>query len=122
MATILVVDDSGVMRKKLTMLFTEAGHSVVAEAQSGFEAIKAYARHKPDLVTMDIMMPGMTGIEAVKKIIPAFPDARILMISSLAQKDMIMDALKSGAKNFLVKPFSAQDAKNMVDKILSDFG
>jgi two-component system, chemotaxis family, chemotaxis protein CheY len=119
MAKILIVDDSNVMRKKLASIFTEAGHTVIAEAQNGMEAFRAYARYSPDLVTMDITMPVMNGIEAVKKIVPNYPEAKIVMISSVGQKDMVMTALKLGAKHFIVKPFTVEQAKTIIDKVLA---
>ena len=111
MAKIMVVDDSKVMRKKIAALLEEAGH--------GRDAFMAYARYNPDLVTMDITMPVMDGIQAVKKIVPNYPDAKIIMISSLGQQDMVMEAIRNGAKHFIVKPFTAEKAKEIINKVLS---
>ena len=97
MAKILIVDDSIIMRRNLRTILTQAGHSVIAEASNGKEAFIEYEKHLPDLVTMDITMPIMNGIEAVKKIICRFPDARIIMISALDQRNMVFEALYNKA-------------------------
>ncbi len=119
MANILVVDDSGVMRKKIGMLLKEMGHIVIAEAKSGLEAVRSYARFNPDLVTMDIVMPGVDGIEAVKRIMQSYPDAKIVMVSSLGQEDKVKDALRYGAKHFIIKPFTVEQAQKIINIVLA---
>jgi two-component system chemotaxis response regulator CheY len=102
---ILVVDDAEFVRRNLVKIITERGWEVVGEAESGQQAIERYRELKPDVVTMDITMPGMDGIEAVRQIIREDPDARILMCSATGQMDKVVEAVKSGAKDFITKPF-----------------
>jgi two-component system chemotaxis response regulator CheY len=102
---ILVVDDSLLTVKKLVTMLEEAGHKVVRTAATGKEAIAAYSECNPDLVTMDITMPDMDGIEAAKTIISTYPDALIIMVTSHRQKTLVLDALKAGAKNYIIKPY-----------------
>lgn len=110
MLKILIVDDSNFMRKNLTQLFTQLGHEVAGEAGNGLEAYDLYGLLKPDLVTMDVTMPKMEGVEAVKKIIGTYPNAKIIMISSQSQKDTVYDAINAGALTFLAKPVKAESA------------
>lgn len=102
---ILVVDDSPIIVRKLSMLLEAAGYRVVGTAVNGKEAIAAYHSCKPDAVTMDITMPEMDGIEATRAIISEFPDAKIVMVTSHGQEKMVLDALKAGAKGYVLKPF-----------------
>lgn len=102
---ILVVDDSPIIVRKLSMLLDAAGYRVVGTAVNGKEAIAAYHSCKPDAVTMDITMPEMDGIEATRAIISEFPDAKIVMVTSHGQEKMVLDALKAGAKGYVLKPF-----------------
>lgn len=118
MAKILVVDDSLVMRRNLKTILTEAGHSIVSEASNGVQAFKEYEKHNPDLVTMDITMPIMDGVQAVKKIIQVFPDAKIIMISALDQKNMVLAALESGAKHYIIKPFTVEKVVGVVNEVM----
>ncbi len=119
MARILIVDDSMIMRRNLKTILTEAGHTIVGEATNGKEAFAAYATHMPDLVTMDINMPVMNGIESVKRIIEIFPEARIVMISALEQRHMVFEALKSGAKHYIVKPIVEDKVVEVITQVLS---
>ncbi|MFD2672577.1 response regulator [Marinicrinis sediminis] len=105
MAKILIVDDAAFMRMMLKTIVTEAGHEVVGEAANGEEAVKLFNKEKPDLVTMDITMPDMDGIQAVKAIRSEHPDAKIIMCSAMGQQGMVIEAIQSGAKDFIVKPF-----------------
>ncbi|PYI52960.1 response regulator [Paenibacillus flagellatus] len=118
MASILIVDDSILMRRNLRMLLTEAGHEVVAEASNGFEAYKEYVRTQPDLVTMDITMPVMSGLDAVKKIIATYPQANIIMISALDQKSMVFEAIQNGAKHYILKPITIEKILHTVEEVL----
>lgn len=102
---VLIVDDSLVATKLLARSFEELGHNVVATAKTGTEAIEVYGRHNPDLVTMDLTMPDMDGIEATKNIMAAYHDAHVIMVTSHAQKSMVMDALSAGARGYILKPF-----------------
>ncbi|MCP5103416.1 MAG: response regulator [bacterium] len=117
MIRILIVDDSNFMRKNLGQLFTQLGHEVVAEAANGIEACDAYEIYKPDLVTMDVTMPKMEGVEAVKKIIAAYPDAKIIMISAQSQKDVVYDAVNAGALTFLAKPIKSENVFKVLNRI-----
>ncbi|MFZ5969605.1 MAG: hybrid sensor histidine kinase/response regulator [Bacillota bacterium] len=118
MARILVVDDSIIMRKNLKTLLTQAGHTVVGEASNGLQGHLEYGKLKPDLVTMDITMPVMDGIQAVDKIIRDFPEAKIIMISALDQKHMVFKALKSGAKHYIIKPITFDKVMRVIDEVL----
>ncbi|GFZ82338.1 response regulator [Paenibacillus marchantiophytorum] len=119
MASILVVDDAAFLRMMLKLILIEAGHEVVAEASNGLEAMTIYKQVKPDLVTMDITMPEMDGITAVRGIIDYDPTARIVMCSAVAQKKMIMESFAAGAKDFLVKPFHKDRVTETIAKVMS---
>ncbi len=118
MANILVVDDSVMMRKNIKQMLEDEGHKVIAEAGDGNQAYLAYANHKPDIVTLDITMPKEDGVSTVKRIASDFPNAKIIMISALNQKNIVYDALKSGAKNYIVKPINKQKLLFIIDKVL----
>jgi len=105
MARVMIVDDAAVMRMMLKQIFITNHYEVIAEAESGREAIRSYQLHKPDLVTMDITMPDMDGIAAVKGIREIDPQAKIIMCSAMGQQQMVMDAMAAGASDFIVKPF-----------------
>lgn len=104
MALILLVDDAAFMRMKCAKLLKEAGHDV-AEAANGQEAVDQYQALKPNLVFMDITMPIMDGLEALKTIKGLDPKAKIIMLSAMGQQSMVIDALKAGAADFILKPF-----------------
>ena len=118
MARILVVDDAMFMRLILKSILTEAGHTIAAEAADGEAAIREYKKHMPDLVTMDITMPGLTGIDAVKGIINVNPQAKIIMVSAVPQKDHVIQAIKNGAKSFIIKPITVDKLIEVVDSVL----
>jgi DNA-binding NarL/FixJ family response regulator len=120
MARILIVDDSTVMRKNLRTILTVAGHEVVAEANDGRQAFMLYLQFKPELVTMDISMPNMSGVEAVGEIIKKDPAAKIIMISALNQKQMVFEALKNGAKHYIIKPIDPTVLNSIVNSVLED--
>ena len=120
MAEILIVDDSMIMRRNLKTILTQAGHSIIAEASNGKEAFIEYEKHMPDLVTMDITMPIMNGIEAVKKIRCKFPEAKIVMISALDQRNMVFEALKNGAKHYIIKPITPDNVLAVLDTVLGE--
>jgi two-component system chemotaxis response regulator CheY len=102
---ILLVDDAVFMRMKLKDILEKNGYEVVGEAQNGLEAIEKYMSEKPDLVTMDITMPEMDGVTALKKIKEFDPKAKVIMCSAMGQQSMVMDAIQAGAIDFIVKPF-----------------
>ena len=118
MAKILIADDSSIVRRNLAAILTDAGHTIVAEALNGEIAYIEYERYLPDLVTMDITMPTLDGIGAVKKIMNSFPDANIIMVSALDQKNMILLAIQYGAKHYIIKPFTEDKVLKVVDEVL----
>jgi two-component system chemotaxis response regulator CheY len=118
-AKVLIVDDALFMRNMLRNIFSESGFDIVGEAQNGNEAIEMYQRLKPDLVTMDIVMPEKNGIEALKEIMAADGTARIVICSALGQESLIMEALEAGARDFIVKPFKPPKVIEVAQKVLS---
>lgn len=117
---VLIVDDSLIMRINLVRSLEGIGHNIVAEAIDGHSSITAYKEHKPDLVTMDITMPDMDGITAVKKIKEFDNNANIIMVTSHGQEAMVMNALKSGAKGYILKPVSPEKLREAIGKIFSE--
>ena len=117
MATILVVDDAAFMRMRAARLLAEEGHEVL-EAANGVEALKAYQEQKPDAVLMDITMPEMDGLTALKEIRKLDPDAKIAMVTAMGQQAIILEALKSGARDFVIKPFEKARVVDAVSKLL----
>jgi two-component system chemotaxis response regulator CheY len=105
MAKILIVDDAAFMRMMLKDILIKGGHEVVGEAENGLIAIQRYQELKPDLVTMDITMPEMEGVEAVREIKKKDANAKIVMCSAMGQQGMVVQAIQAGAKDFIVKPF-----------------
>jgi two-component system, chemotaxis family, chemotaxis protein CheY len=116
MAKILVVDDAAFMRMRCTKLLQDNGYETV-EAGNGVEAVQKYQQHKPDGVLMDITMPDMDGIETLKKLVEIDPGARVSMVTAMGQQSLVIEALKSGAKDFVVKPFNADRVLAAVKKI-----
>ncbi|GAU77407.1 response regulator [Fusibacter sp. 3D3] len=115
---ILIVDDAMFMRKLMSDILQKAGYEIVAEAGNGEEAFNKYKEFKPDLVTMDITMPDVNGIEGVKMITAKFPDAKVLMCSAMGQEGMVIDSVKAGARGFIVKPFVAEKVIAEVQKLI----
>lgn len=118
MKTIMIVDDSLVIRINLKRILEKKGYQIVAEAANGREAIDRYIKYQPDLVTMDITMPVMDGISALQKIREIDSDAIIVMISALGQEEKIIQAINYGARHFIVKPFNELDVVKKIDDIL----
>ncbi len=119
MATrVLVVDDAAFMRHMLKQILVEMGCEIVAEAGDGCAAIEAYEKHKPDLVTLDLVMPNMGGLEALEKIRSLDPNARVLVISAIDQRSSLMQAVKLGAIDYVVKPFDRQGVTKSVNRAL----
>ncbi len=119
MAKILIADDSLFMRRLIGKILAKNGHTIAGEAKNGKEAVEKYAKLRPDLVTMDIVMPELNGLGALKKIMQFDPVARVIMVSALGQEPLAMEAVKSGASDFLVKPFRAEIVAKAVEKVLS---
>lgn len=115
---ILIVDDAIFMRMKLKDILEKGGYEVVAEAQNGVEAIEKFKTENPDLVTMDITMPEMDGIAALKGIREINPNAKVIMCSAMGQQSMVMDAIRAGALDFIVKPFDNDRVIQSIDKAL----
>jgi two-component system, chemotaxis family, chemotaxis protein CheY len=116
--TVLICDDAVFMRTMLADILTQAGFAVVGQAKTGVEAVEKYREHKPDLVTMDIVMPDMGGIDAVKAITAEFPDAKILMCSAMGQQSLVIEAIQAGARDFIVKPFQPSRVLEAVQRVL----
>jgi two-component system chemotaxis response regulator CheY len=114
----LVVDDSLLNIKRLTGILTVLGHNVIRTAGTGAQAVLSYEAFNPDMVTMDITMPDMDGIEATQRIVKRFPDARIIMVTSHGQEKMVMDALEAGAKGYVLKPVREDKLKAMISRAL----
>lgn len=119
MKKVLIIDDAAFMRMALRRILERNGFEVVAEAENGEMGVHKYKESKPDLVTLDITMPVMDGIEALKNIISSDPDAKIIMVSALGQQEHIREAILAGAKYFIVKPFKEEHVISVLNNILS---
>ena len=115
---ILICDDAAFMRMMIKDILTKNGYNIVGEAENGAKAVEKYAELKPDLVLMDITMPEMDGIEALKKIKAADANASIIMCSAMGQQAMVIESIQSGAKDFIVKPFQADRVLEAVLKVV----
>ncbi|WP_077367474.1 response regulator [Anaerosalibacter sp. Marseille-P3206] len=115
---ILVVDDASFMRMMIKDILTKNGFEVVGEAENGAKAIEKYKELQPDLVIMDITMPEVDGIQAVKEIKKIAPEAKVVMCSAMGQQAMVIEAIQAGAKDFIVKPFQADRVLEAVKKVL----
>jgi two-component system chemotaxis response regulator CheY len=118
MARVLVVDDAAFMRKMVSDALTKGGHEIVGEAGNGNEAIERYRDLKPDLMTLDITMPEKDGIAALKDIMELDPQAKVVMCSALGQESKVLESIKLGAKDFVVKPFKPDRVIDAVGKAL----
>ena len=116
---VLIVDDAAFMRMMLKDILQKNNFEVVAEAENGKVALAAYQKFKPDSVTMDITMPEMNGIEAVKAIKSVDPASRIVMVSAMGQQPMVIEAIQAGASDFIVKPFQPERVVEALNKALS---
>lgn len=114
MANILIVDDSRTSRRILRGILESDGHSIVGEAKDGREGFELYGELKPDVVTMDITMPVMSGVESLKKIMEQNSDARVIMVSAAGQQHNMIEAVQNGAFEFIAKPFDADEIKRVV--------
>ncbi len=116
---ILITDDALFMRVTLKNILTQNGFEVCGEAQNGAEAVNLFKQLKPDLVTMDITMPEMDGLAALKEIRAADPSAKVVMCTAMGQKAMVIEAIQNGAKDFIVKPFQPDRVLEAVNKLLA---
>ena len=117
---VLIVDDAVFMRNMIRDIFTSGGFQVVGEAANGLEAVEKFRELRPDLTTMDIVMPFKSGIEATREIIKSDAKAVIVMCSALGQESLVMEAIEAGASDFIVKPFKSEDVLSVVRKVLGD--
>lgn len=115
---VLVCDDAIFMRTMISDILSGAGYEVVGEAETGLQAIERYRQLNPDLVTMDIVMPDMGGIDAVREIVKQDPNAKILMCSAMGQQALVVEAIQAGAKDFVVKPFQPSRVLEAVQRVL----
>lgn len=119
MARVLVVDDAKFMRLTLTNMLSNGNHEIVGEAENGQEAIKLFRELQPDIVTMDITMPVMSGLDALKSIKSEYPSAKVVMCSAMGQQKMVVEAIEAGAKDFIVKPFDESRVLEAIKRVLS---
>ncbi len=118
---IMVVDDSGLTVKKMVKLLEELGHDVAAVASTGQQAVEEYAAVAPDIVAMDITMPDLDGIEATRRIMAVAPDARIVIVTSHGQEQMVMDAIEAGAKGYILKPVKIEKLKETLETVAAKY-
>ncbi len=116
---VLIVDDALIMRKRIRQIAEEAGWQVAGEAKDGEEALVLYEREKPDLVTMDIVMPKMDGVSALQQLIQDDPHARVVMVSAVNQKEKLAQCIQAGAIDFIVKPFEKARLRGFFEKYLN---
>ncbi|MCZ6857547.1 MAG: response regulator [Gemmatimonadetes bacterium] len=116
--TVLVCDDAIFMRTMISDILSQAGYEVVGEAETGTQAVERFKDLNPDLVTMDIVMPDMGGIDAVREIVKIAPNAKILMCSAMGQQALVVEAIQAGAKDFVVKPFQPSRVLEAVQRVL----
>ena len=117
-ARVLIADDASFMRQMIREIIEPEGYEVVGEATNGIEAVEQFEQLNPDIVTMDIVMPKRSGIDAVKGILAKHADAKIVMCSALGQETLVMEALQAGARDFIVKPFKPDSVISTLQKIL----
>ncbi len=116
---VLIVDDAVVMRMMIKGILAKSGFEIVGEAQNGVEAVEKYVELHPDLVTMDVVMPEMDGIAAVRQILSHDPAARIVMCTSMGQQALVVEAIQAGAKSFITKPFQPPKIVETLNKVLA---
>jgi two-component system chemotaxis response regulator CheY len=119
MADILIVDDNAFMRNTIKGVLSQAGFNIVGEAADGVEAVSTYATARPDLVTMDITMPNMDGVEALKELLQQDPGAKVIMVSAMGQESLVVEAVTAGAVDFVIKPFEPDRVIDAVNKALA---
>ena len=118
MPSVLIADDAAFMRMMLRNILEGVGYEVAGEAEDGEEAVSRYLELRPDLTTMDITMPGMNGLDALKAIRAEDPEARVIMCSAMGQKSMVVESFSAGARDFIVKPFQADRVVSAMEKAL----
>ncbi len=115
---ILIVDDAQFMRKLLADILKKGGYEICGEASNGDEAVKLYKELSPDLVTMDIVMPDKSGIDAIREIISYDPNAKIVVVSAMGQQPLVLEAIQAGAKDYIVKPFQPSRVLEAMERVL----
>jgi two-component system chemotaxis response regulator CheY len=120
--TVLIVDDIAFVRKTLKQILTSHGYKVVGEAENGIDAIELYESTRPDLVTMDLVMPNMNGVAATRAILKNDPDAKIVILSGMMQENLVSEAIMAGAKDYIVKPFQTDEVMRVLESVLSPGG
>ena len=121
MAKILIVDDAVFMRRMLSGIFTKEGHQIVGEAENAKEAVTLYKKFKPDVVTLDIIMPeveGMNALAAIKAILAFDKKANIVMVSAMGQQEHVVESIQAGAKDFIVKPFQPSQVTGAIERLM----
>lgn len=118
MARVLIADDAKFMRMTIAKILEQGNHEVVGEAENGKQAVELYEKLNPDLVTMDITMPEMSGIEALKQICAKDPNAIVIMCSAMGQQKLVVEAIEAGAKDFIVKPFDENRVLEAINRVL----
>jgi len=119
MPSVLIADDAAFMRMMIKNILTDAGYEIVGEAENGTVAVSKYRELKPDLTTMDITMPEMDGLAALKEIRVQDPEARVVMCSAMGQQSMVIESIQAGARDFIVKPFQPERVLEAVQKALA---
>jgi two-component system chemotaxis response regulator CheY len=119
MTSVLIVDDAAFMRMMIKDILSKQGLEIVGEAENGLEAVEKFRELRPDLVTMDITMPEMDGITALRQILATDSRARVVMCSAMGQQQMVIEAIKAGARDFIVKPFRAERVIEAVTKVIN---
>ena len=119
MARVLVVDDAAFMRKMVSDALSKGGHEIIGEAANGQEAVDRFQELKPEVMTLDITMPEKDGLAALKEIIAMDPQARVVMCSALGQESKVLEAIKAGAKDFVVKPFQPDRVLSAIEKAVA---
>ncbi len=115
---VVVADDSPLMRALLTKILKESNIEVIAEAKDGEEAVELFEKHQPHLMTLDIEMPGKRGTEVLKELIEKYPEANIVMVSSVSDARVVMECLKTGAKRYIKKPFDEKAVISAIEKVI----
>lgn len=116
--TVLIVDDIAFVRKTLSDILTQAHYQVIGEASDGAEAVSLYLKLRPDIVTMDVVMPQMSGIDATRKILKTDKEAKVVIISAMGQENLVMEAINVGAKDYILKPFSKDEVLKTIERAL----
>ena len=115
---IMIVDDSSFMRMMIRSILNKAGYEIIAEADNGITAIEQYRQYRPDLIMLDITMPKLSGIEALREIRAEFPRAKAIMVSAMGQKPMVVEAIQAGASDFVIKPFLEEKVLATIEAVL----